>query len=110
MIDPRTPVLVGAGQAAERHGFPGYLRRSAVDPAAEAPRAALDDCGGQDIAIDVVAGVRQFEISVPGAEAPLGRADNFPRAVAGRLGMSPRRAVLEVTGGQGPQHLVTEFA
>ena len=30
--------------------------------------------------------------------------------MAGRIGASPARAVLEVTGGQAPQHLVNEFA
>ena len=57
-----------------------------------------------------MAGVRQFEDSTPGARAPLGRSDNYPRSVAGRIGASPARAVLEVTGGQAPQHLVNEFA
>ena len=57
-----------------------------------------------------MAGVRQFENSTPGARAPLGRSDNYPRSVAGRIGASPARAVLEVTGGQAPQHLVNEFA
>jgi acetyl-CoA C-acetyltransferase len=41
--------------------------------------------------------------------APLGRSNNFPRSVARRIGAEPARAVLEVVGGQGPQHLVTEF-
>src|SRR6185437_3618740 len=124
-LDPRTPVIVGVGQASERLGEPGYQGLSPVDLAAVAVRAALSDAVGGDAAgsgsagsglaavaaaVDTVAGVRQFEISVPGARAPLGRADNFPRAVAGRLGMTPGRAVLEVTGGQGPQHLVNEFA
>ena len=62
------------------------------------------------MAIDTIAGVRQFENSMPGARAPLGRSDNYPRSVAGRLGADPARAVLEVSGGQAPQHLVNEFA
>ncbi|GIM96145.1 acetyl-CoA acetyltransferase [Paractinoplanes toevensis] len=114
MLDPRTPVLVGVGQSAERLDDPDYQRLSAVQLAAAAARAALADTGADPQAIaesiDVVAGVRQFEISVPGAETPLGRSDNFPRSVASRLGAKPRRAVLEVTGGQSPQHLVNEFA
>jgi acetyl-CoA C-acetyltransferase len=60
--------------------------------------------------IDTVVGVRQFENSVPGGRAPLGRSDNYPRSVAGRIAASPARAVLEVSGGQAPQHLVNEFA
>ena len=116
-LDPHAPVIVGVGQASERLDDPGYQGLSAVGLAAEALSAALADAvgegGGQTAvaaAVDTVAGVRQFEISVPGARALLGRSDNFPRSVAGHAGLSPRRAVLEVGGGQGPQHLVNEFA
>jgi acetyl-CoA C-acetyltransferase len=113
-LDPRTPVVAGVGQAAERLDDPGYQRRSAADLAGDAARAALADCGADPeavaSAIDTVAGVRQFENSYPGARAPLGRSDNFPRSVAKRIGADPARAVLEVTGGQAPQHLVNEFA
>ncbi len=103
-------MLVGVGQVAERLDEPGYRCRSAVDLAADAARAALADAGVDAKHIDTIAGVRQFEISLPGADAPLGRSDNFPRSVAGRVGAAPRRAVLEVTGGQAPQRLVNEFA
>src|SRR4029077_15240540 len=40
---PRTPVLVGAGQASERLGQPGYQRRSPVALAADAALGALVD-------------------------------------------------------------------
>jgi acetyl-CoA C-acetyltransferase len=113
-IDPRTPIIVGVGQASERLDDPDYRRRSPVDLAADAARNALADTGADtaDVAaaIDTVAGVRQFENSVPGARAPLGRPDNYPRSVADRIGADPARAILEVGGGQGPQHLVSEFA
>jgi acetyl-CoA C-acetyltransferase len=113
-IDPRTPVIVGVGQSSERLGEPGYRRRSPVDLAADAAREALEDTGADPAAvaaaIDTVAGVRQFENSHPAARAPLGRSDNYPRSVANRVGASPDRAVLEVSGGQAPQHLVNEFA
>jgi acetyl-CoA C-acetyltransferase len=113
-LDPRTPVLVGVGQVSERLDEPGYQRRSAVQLAGDAARAALLDTGADPPAvagaIGTVAGVRQFENSFPGARAPLGRSDNFPRSVAKRIGADPARAVLEVTGGQAPQHLVNEFA
>ncbi|WP_051799171.1 acetyl-CoA acetyltransferase [Catenuloplanes japonicus] len=104
MIDDRTPVIIGVGEASERLGEPGYRRRSAVDLAAAAAREA------GAIKINIMAGVRQFEISTPWSHAPLGRADNFPRAVAARLGADPQRAILEVTGGQAPQKLVAELA
>jgi acetyl-CoA C-acetyltransferase len=112
--DPRTPVVVGAGQSSERLGTPGYRGRSPVDLAADAARAALADSGADPAAIaaaiDTVVGVRQFENSFPRARAPLGRSDNYPRSVAGRISATPARAVLEVSGGQAPQHLVNEFA
>jgi acetyl-CoA C-acetyltransferase len=113
-LDPRTPVIVGVGQSSERLGDPGYRGLPAVGLAAEAVLAALADTGCDTAAVaaavDTVAGVRQFENSTPGARAPLGRSDNFPRSVAARAGLAPERAVLEVGGGQGPQHLVSEFA
>lgn len=109
-----TPVLVGVGQSSERLDDRGYRRRSPVELAADAAREALADTGASPdavaAAIDVVAGVRQFENSVPGARAPLGRSDNFPRSVAARVGADPARAILEVSGGQSPQHLVNELA
>ncbi|MEJ8280860.1 acetyl-CoA acetyltransferase [Pseudonocardia spirodelae] len=113
-LDPRTPVVVGVGEASERIGAPGYAALSPVGLGAAAAAAALADTGADPAAVaaalTVVAGVRQFEMSVPGAVAPLGRADNFPRAVARRIGADPPRAVLDVVGGQSPQRLVTEFA
>ncbi|WP_431907478.1 acetyl-CoA acetyltransferase [Amycolatopsis thermoflava] len=113
-LDHRTPVLVGVGQASERIDDPGYRGLSAVELAAAAARDALADTGADpgDIAsaVDTVAGIRQFEISTPISHSPLGRSDNFPRSVANRIGAAPARAILEVTGGQSPQHLVTELA
>jgi acetyl-CoA C-acetyltransferase len=110
MIDSRTPVLVGVGQVSERLDSPGYQARSPVGLAADAARAALEDAGVPASAVDTVAGVPQFEISLPWATPLLGCSDNFPRSVAVRIGATPRRAVLEVGGGQAPQHLVNEFA
>lgn len=109
-LDPNTPILVGAGQSADPIDAPDYHRWSAVDLAAEAAKAAVADAGIDPARVDTVAGIRQFENSTPFADAPLGRSDNYPRSVAARAGAEPRRAVLEVAGGQGPQHLVTEFA
>lgn len=113
-LDPRTPVVVGVGQSAERIDDPDYRAMSAVELAAAAARAALDDSRA-DIdavaaAVDTVAGVRQFEISGPVATAPLGRSNNYPRSVANRIGARPARAILEIVGGQGPQHLISELA
>ncbi|MFC7494468.1 MULTISPECIES: acetyl-CoA acetyltransferase [unclassified Nocardioides] len=111
-LHPWTPVLVGVGQCAERIDDPGYEGLSAADLAGRAASYALADAGASALAehVDTIAGIRQFETSTPIAEAPLGRADNFPRAVARRIGADPKHAILEVAGGQGPQRLVTEMA
>jgi acetyl-CoA C-acetyltransferase len=112
-LEPSTPVLVGVGQFVERLDSMDYRGLSPVELAAEAARRACDDAlsvAALVARIDLVAGIRQFEISVPMAQTPLGRSDNYPRSVAQRLGAAPIRAILEVTGGQGPQHLFSEIA
>jgi acetyl-CoA C-acetyltransferase len=109
-LDPRTPVIIGVGQASDPINADDYHRWSAADLAGKASTRALEDAGIDGSVIDTIASIRQFDISSPGAVSPLGRADNFPRAVAARIGADPERAVLEVVGGQGPQHLVTEFS
>ena len=108
-----TPVVVGIGQWSERLGESGYEGLSPVDLAARAAQVALDDAGRGGAAItevDVIACPRQFDESFPGMPAPLGRSDNFPRSVALRLDLDPARVVYEVSGGQSPQHLVTELS
>jgi acetyl-CoA C-acetyltransferase len=108
-----TPVIIGAGEASERIDAPDYAALSPAELAGRAARAACDDAlSAEQLAahIDVIAAIRQFEVSGPGAVAPFGKADNFPRAVARRIGANPARAILEPVGGQGPQHLVNEFA
>jgi acetyl-CoA C-acetyltransferase len=113
-IDPRTPVLVGVGQAAERVSDADYQGLSPIDLAVLAARGAITDTGAGEAAviaaIDTIATTRQFENSTPVAPAPLGKSTKYPMSVSARLGAVPRRAVLEVAGGQSPQHLVTEFA
>jgi acetyl-CoA C-acetyltransferase len=108
-----TPILVGVGQCTDRIEDPEYRALSVVELGVEAARRALNDAQSVDrlaAQIDVVAGVRQFETSTPNAVAPFGRSNNFPRSVMQRLGHQPSRAVLEIVGGQSPQHLVNEFA
>src|SRR5579863_9521234 len=108
-----TPVVIGVGEASERIESRGYEALSPAELAGRAARAALDDALSAEMLarhVDVIATVRQFETSHPRAVAPFGRADNFPRAVARRIGADPARAILEPVGGQGPQHLVNEFS
>lgn len=113
-LDPRTPVVVGVGQAAERVDEAGYRGLSPIDLAVAAARAAVADTGADPqtviAAIDTIACTRQFDNSTPGAPAPLGKSTKYPVSVGNRLGAAPRRAVLEVAGGQSPQHLATEFS
>ncbi len=113
-VDPRTPVVVGVGQFTERIEDSDYRGMSSVDLATEAARAALADCGADvatvAAAIEVFAGLRQFEICTPFGKPPLGASDNYLRSVAARIGADPARAVLESIGGNGPQKLMTEFA
>ncbi|MDE1174101.1 MAG: acetyl-CoA acetyltransferase [Parvibaculaceae bacterium] len=111
-VSDNTPIIIGVGEASERIDAPDYSAASPVELASRAARAALLDAGSADLAahVDLVAAIRQFEISTPGAVAPFGCADNLPRAVARRIGANPTHAILEVTGGQGPQHLVNELA
>ncbi|MET9201986.1 acetyl-CoA acetyltransferase [Gordonia sp. NPDC003585] len=113
-LDPHTPVIVGVGQAAERLTDPGYEALGEADLASRAVNVAIADTNADSVAItqavDTVVAVRSFEISSPLSRSPLGRPDNMPRAVAGRVGIDPRRAIQSVTGGQTPQALVTELA
>src|SRR5690625_3796155 len=110
-IDPRTPVVVGVGQAAERIDDTDYRAMSPVELAAAAAQAALADCGADAAhAIDTVVATRQFENSIPKAPAPLGKSNNFPRSVARLIGADPARAGRDKVGGQGPQKLLSEFA
>src|ERR1700754_1425371 len=112
-LDPNTPVVVGVGQFTERIEDSGYRGMSSVELATAAAQAALHDCGTDATAvaaaIDTVAAIRQFELSGR-TPAPMGKSNNYPRSVAKHIGAAPARAILEPIGGQGPQHLVTEFA
>jgi acetyl-CoA C-acetyltransferase len=106
------PILIGVGEASERIGAADYAALSPVELASRAAAAAIADAGAPALAaqIDVIAAIRQFEVSGAHARAPFGVSNNFPRSVAKRVGADPERAILEVVGGQGPQHLVNEFA
>lgn len=112
-IADNTPVIIGVGQFSERPQDEGYAALSHMDLAGEALAAAIEDCaasGDVAAAIDTIGAIRQFEISTPVAEAPFGKSDNPPRSIGKRVGADPARAILEITGGQGNQKLVGEFA
>ncbi|HVM98745.1 MAG TPA: acetyl-CoA acetyltransferase [Caulobacteraceae bacterium] len=107
-----TPIVIGVGEASERIDAPDYAALSPVELASKAAAAALSDAGAPDLGkhVDVIAAIRQFEVSGPNARPPFGASNNFARSVGKRIGADPARAILEVVGGQGPQHLVNEFA
>jgi len=109
---PDIPILIGVGEASERIDAADYAALSPVALAAKAAAAALTDTGVAGLAkhVDVIAAIRQFEVSGANARPPFGASNNFPRSVAKHIGADPERAILEVVGGQGPQHLVNEFA
>jgi acetyl-CoA C-acetyltransferase len=112
-MDDNTPVIIGVGEASERIDSADYAALSPADLAGRAAAAALDDALGRAALaphVQLIAAIRQFEVSGPRAVAPFGKADNFPRAIARRIGADPARAILEPVGGQGPQHLVNELA
>lgn len=107
-----TPVIIGVGQSVDRIDAPDYHAWSAPDLAAAAARAALLDTGVQQAAlldrIDALVTTRTFEDSYA-APAIFGKSSNFPRSVAARLGIAPRRAIWSSGGGNSPQDLVNEF-
>lgn len=108
---PTTPVIIGVGQSVDRIDSPDYHRWSAPDLAAEAARAALANVGvAGDLAgrIDVIATTRTFEDSYDGPAA-FGKSTNFPRSIAKRLGIAPRKAVWARGGGNSSQDLINEF-
>ena len=112
-MNDNTPILIGVGEASERLGASDYAALSPVELAARAARAAIEDAGAATAIaprIELIAAIRQFEVSGPRAVPPFGASKNFPRSVAARIGSDPARAILEPVGGQGPQHLVNEFA
>ena len=109
-VSDNTPIIVGVGEASERIDAADYQALSPVALAAAAAQVALDDAGISAAAVDVIAAIRQFEVSGANARPPFGASDNFPRSVGRRIGADPARAIWEVVGGQGPQHLVNEFA
>ena len=112
MNDARTPVIIGVGQFSEVPNHAAYRAWSPVELAAAAVREAVKDtAAAQDVVgcIDTLAVIRQFEMSTPQAQAPFGHSNNPPRSIARRIGANPRRAILEIAGGQGNQQLIGEL-
>ncbi|HZJ28089.1 MAG TPA: acetyl-CoA acetyltransferase [Acidimicrobiia bacterium] len=100
MIDGRTPVIVGVGQASQRPDQPDAALEP-IDLLAQAARAAHADAGGtRDLAVDTVAVAAMLSWKYPDPGA----------LVARRLGIAPRRTLLSTVGGNSPQLLLNELA
>ena len=100
MIDPRTPVVVGVGQASQRPADPGEATEP-IDVLHRAADAAIADAGAsRDLAVDTIAIADMLSWRYPDPGALLGR----------RMGIDPKRTVLTTVGGNSPQLLVNTLA
>jgi len=110
--DNNTAVIIGAGQYQE--DIPADLTgaQGPVHMAAQAARAALLDTGHDGIAahIDTVFCVRTFGDSGPLFSCPFETSKNMPAAVGRALGITVKRNVYDVIGGNTPQGLIAEAA
>jgi acetyl-CoA C-acetyltransferase len=100
VVDPRTPVLIGAGQLSHRVDR-GEAPLEPVDLIAEAARRAAEDSGAGAAAlagIDTVhiVSILSFRYRDPG------------RLVAQRVGADPQDTSLSGVGGNSPQSLVNQ--
>lgn len=114
-ISDNTPIIIGVGQVSERRDDANYAALSPMDLAGNALATAIADSDPESnsniaASIDTIAAIRQFEISSEISVAPFGKSNNPPRSIGNRVGANPKRAILEITGGQGPQKLVGELA
>lgn len=109
MRKPRTPVVVGVAQYADRDSAPGNAL-SPPDLLARVGAAALADSGGRSIAIDTLAVVRLFADTSPVFGSPFGHFTNLPRSMARRMGQQPQRLLYGPVGGHSPQMLVNLLA
>ena len=109
----RQPVIIGIGELCEQVPKNVTTASSPLDLMEQASLAACRDSGIPDKvieALDVLAVVRTFADSTPMYPNPFGRVNNYPRAVARRIGAQPRAAIYTHAGGNTPQALVTEFS
>src|ERR1700722_15762392 len=112
MIDARTPILIGAGQAVS-HWDGADAAPSPLSLASAAARRAFSDTGQQGAiakTIDVVAVVRAIVDSSTRVKVSFPQCANPPRALVQSLGLEVDRAIYSVVGGDQPQALVNEFA
>ena len=100
-VDPRAPVIVGAGQVVQR---PGEASRDPIALAVDALRAAAQDSGAGEKLLARAESARHV------ATVSWSFRDEAA-LIAERLGLSPRETVrTSIFGGDGPQRLVGETA
>ncbi len=98
-IDPRTPVLVGVGQAKGGDTEPAQAA-DPIDLWAESARAAEADSGAAILPrVELIAAVMMGSSREP----------DPGRALAGVLGIDPGRTLLSGIGGNTPQRLVNDI-
>lgn len=106
MVDPRTPVLIGAGQLTlrDRSGVgPRAMMKTAVERAAADAGVALDLVAGAD-----TVAVVGFTVDAPGTASrlPVPRLANPPLTLAADIGAKPKRLIYTHMGGNTPQSLM----
>lgn len=112
MVEPNTPILIGAGQITQK----GVAPADALSPMqlmGEAAKRALADAKGGDAlarALDTVSVVRFTADSPEAGRLPGGQYRNPPRTLANLVGASPAREFYTATGGNTPQWLVNRTA
>ena len=112
MTDPRTPVLVGVGQAVDHWAGDVADAPSPVGMAVRAATAALIDTGVADMAavIDRVVVIRTMADSLSMGSGAFGCCANPPGTVAALLGIAGASHIYSVMGGDQPQALVAQAA
>ncbi len=106
-----TPVIVGVGQIVERLDASDYQGLTAVELAARAVEAAVDDAGADIVSqLDAMTVIRTFPDSVPKAVqpllAPFGWPENFSGCIADRLKISDAEVNHSGACGNEPQKWV----
>jgi acetyl-CoA C-acetyltransferase len=106
MIDPKTPVLIGAGQLTlrDKSGVgPRVMLKTAVERAAQDASLTLEALRGAD-----TVAVVGFTVDAPGTAArlPVPRLANPPLTLAAEIGAKPKRVIYTHMGGNTPQSLV----
>ena len=112
MNQENVPIIIGVGELCEQVPEDLTTVRSAVELAVSAVSLALADTGRKEVIkenIDAIAVVRTFSDSSPRFDNLLENVKNRPRAIAHKVGIDPKYACYEPSGGQSPQKLVNEF-